>query len=58
MKSEAARRAQAKYAASLADKGTKPLTVMLSAKAHERLDQLKNSYGNKRAVIETLLDGG
>ena len=57
MKSEAAKKAQAKYAKSLADRGTKPLTVMLSAKAHERLDRLKNSYGNKRAVIEALLSG-
>lgn len=57
MKSDAARRAQRKYAAKLADKGDRPMTLILSKKSHDRLERLALSYGSKRAVIEALLSG-
>ena len=55
LKTDAARRAQAKYAAKLADSGEKPLTVMLTQAGHKRIEALAISYGSKRAVIEALL---
>ena len=57
MKTEAAKRAQKKYDDARRQAGEKPLTITLSAKAHERLDTLAISYRTKRAVIESLLDG-
>jgi len=57
VKTEAAKRAQRKYAAGLRQAGERPLTIMLSAKAHERLTVLAMSFRTKRAVIESLLDG-
>jgi hypothetical protein len=57
VKTEAAKRAQKKYDATRRQAGEKPLTITLSAKAHERLTILAMSFRTKRAVIESLLDG-
>ena len=50
-------RALKRYAEKQEAKGVKVVSIRLSRKARDRLDQLAKAYGSKQSALEALLSG-